>query len=249
MAKQSGLGDALYVHGYDLSGDVGEVSAIHAITNLLDMTGLDKSAHERISGLFDGEITFNHFFNKATGQEFAVLSPKAGTDRVVCYFKGGAIGNMAAALVAKQINYDFTRGTDGSLAGPSQHMANAYGLDYCEQLTAGKRTDTAATNGASLDGGAASALGAAAYLQVFAFTGTDATVKVQSSSDDAATDPFADVSGLTFTQITTSTPTAERKVTSLTASIEQYLRAVSVTSAGFTSLEFAVCLTRYPVDD
>lgn len=246
MAKESGLGDQLFIDGYDLSGDVGAVDRIGAPSQRLDVTGIDKSGHERILGTLDGEISFRHFFNDADDQEHEALKAKdSGADRVVCYFHGSAIGNMAAGLVAKQVTYDFERNADGSLSGPTQCLGNAKGLDYCEQLTAGKRTDTEATNGASLDGGAATSLGLAAYLQVFEFTGTDVTVTIQESSDDGSTDAFAGVTGGAFSEVT-GAQVAERIVTSLTQAVERYLRVVTTTSAGFSNLVFAVCATRDP---
>lgn len=246
MAKESGLGDQLFVVGYDISGDVGSVDRIGAPSGVLDVTPINASGHERIHSHIDGEITFQHFFNDADAAEHEALKAKgSGGDRVVSYFHGSGIGEMAAAMLAKQVNYDFTRGADGSLEGPSQCLANAKGLDYCDQLTDGQRTDTEATDGDSLDGGAASSAGLAAYLHVFDFDGTDVTLKVQESSDDGATDAFANVTGGAFTQVTAA-PTAERIVTSLSQAVEQYLRVVSSTSGGFNSVTFAVCATRAP---
>jgi hypothetical protein len=66
-----------------------------------------------------------------------------------------AIGGASACLVAKQVGYDATRGADGSLLLKTQGMGNAFGIEWGTQLTAGLRTDTAATNGTSLDQGAA----------------------------------------------------------------------------------------------
>lgn len=246
MAKESGLGDLLFVHGIDLSGDVGSVNNISAPSGLLDWTGINKSGHERGYGLYDGQIAFSHFFNDATGAEHGALKAKgSGGDRVVSYFKGSAIGNMAAGLVAKQMNFDWSRNNDGSLQGTSQFNGNGYGLEYCEQLTAGKRTDASATNGASLDGGAATALGLSGYCHVFSLGSGSPTVKVQSSSDDGGGDAFADVSGATFGVV--AAETGYHFVTSLTASIEQYLRVVS--TGTFADLVFASCVTRYPVAD
>ena len=81
-----------------------------------------------------------------------------------------------------------------------QCLGAAYGLDHCDQLTAGKRTDTTATNGASWDSAivGGTALGLVAYLHVFAFTGTSVTVAIQESSDDAVGDPYAAVVGGAF---------------------------------------------------
>lgn len=245
MAKQSGLGDQLFVHGYDLSGDVSAVGTLASPNALLDMTGIDKSAHERIYGLSDGQITFNHFFNDAANAEHDALKAKgSGADRVVTYFKGSAIGNMAAGLVAKQINFDWNRNADGTLMGTSDFQGNGYNLDYCEQLTAGKITHASASNGSSHNYGAATANGLAGYCQAFSLTSGSPTVKIQSSSDDGGSDAFADVSGATFGVVAANTG-YHFVTSSLTASIEQYLRVV--TTGTFSTLVFAVCVTRFPV--
>lgn len=87
---------------------------------------------------------------------------------------------------------------------------------------------------------AATSFGAQAYMQVTAFTGTDVSVKIQDSADNVT---FADVPGLTFTQITAA-PAAERIATAPTATIRQYLRAVTVTTGGFTNLSFSVVVVK-----
>jgi len=246
MAKRSGLGASLLVDGYDLSADVMAVDKIGDATALLDFTSIADSGHARQHGLIDGDMSFTHYFDDAAAYEHAVLAAKgSGADRIATYLQGAAIGNMAAALTGKQINYDWTRGADGTLIGKTGFQANAYGLDYCEQLTAGLRTDTGATNGSALDAGAASALGAAAYLHVIEFTGTDATIAVESSSDDGAGDAYAAIAALTFTQVT-SGPVAERKATAAGAAVEEYLRVATTTSEGFSSMSFSVVLTRFP---
>jgi len=245
MAKESGLGDLLFVDGVDLSGDVGAVQRIGAPSAPLDVTAINKSAHERLYGLFDGEIAFNAFFNDAAAQEHATLKAKgSGADRILSYFHGSGIGEMAAGLVAKQMNYDPTRSADGMLTIDAQTLGNGFGLDWGEQLTAGKRTDGGATNGASWDNGAATALGLAIYLQVFAFTGTSVTVAVQESSDNGVGDPFAAVTGGAFAAA--SAVGAQRIVTSLTLAVERYLRVV--TTGTFTNAVFAVSASRYPVN-
>lgn len=243
MAKQSGLGDHLYVDGFDISGDVGSVGRIAAPSQLLDVTAIDKSGMERIYGLFDGAIEFTAWFNPATDQAHAVVGSKPDTDRVLCYFHGGAVGNMAAGLVAKQATFDGNRAQDGSLTEQAQANGNGFGLDYCEQLTAGKVTHASADEESSFDGGAASALGLAAYLQVFSLGSGSPTVKIQESDDDGSEDTYADVTGGSFGVV--AAETAERIVTALDQTIEQYLKVV--TTGTFTDLVFAVCATRYPV--
>lgn len=240
MAKQSGLGDNFYIGGYDISGDVAAVTTISARTALLPLVGIDKSAHERINGQRDGELSFNTWFNDATDQEHDALKGLVNTDRVVMYFRGTTLGNPVAALIGKQINYDWDRGDDGSLRGTVQCLPNAFGLEWGESLTAGKRTDTGATNGASIDYGSVSSLfGMAAYLEVFSFTGTNVLVKVQDSADDVA---FADITGGTFATVA-GAPAQERIETGLTATIRRYVRVI--TGGTFTNVVFAVSFVRY----
>lgn len=241
MAKSSGLGAQLFVGGYDLSGDINAVDRIGCPTAHLDVTAINASGHERIFGQYDGALEFTSFFNDAAAAEHAVLKAKqSGADVNMAYFQGSAIGNMAAFLTAKQPNYDGTRAQDGSFTFKVNAAANNYGLDYGEMLTAGKRTDTSATNGSSHNYGAATANGLVAHLHVFSFTGTSVTVKIQQSSDNGGGDAFADL--ITFTAATGIT--SERKVTaSLTTAVEQYLRVV--TTGTFSSAVFAVCASRF----
>lgn len=241
MAKSSGIGDNLYISGYDLSGDVGAASAIRAGVTLLDTTAIDKAAMERIQGIEDGEITFAAFFNDALNQEHAALKALgAGADRYVMYLHGTTLGNPAAFLTAKQVGYDGTRGNDGSLGFTIQCLSSAgYGLEWGRNLTAGVRTDTSATNGTAYDNGAASSAGLTAQLQVFSFTGTSVTVKLQESSDNAG-DAYTDVTGGGFTAATGRT--AQRIATASGLAVERYLRVV--TTGTFSSAVFAVAVRR-----
>lgn len=243
MAKSSGLGDELYVMGYDLSGDTGSLSAIRGGPTALDVTGIKKGAPERIGGLRDGEIAWSAWWNAAADQAHEVLSPLPTSDRVVTYCHGETIGAQAACLIGKQIGYDPTRGQDGSLTIALTAVANGFGLEWGDRLTPGIRTDTDATDGASHDAGAATAHGLQAYLHVFAFDGVDATVTIQQSSDDGAGDAFAGVTSGAFTQIT-APRTAERIATAGGQTVERYLRVVTTTSGGFTELSFAVVVVR-----
>ena len=237
MSKESGLGDHLYVDSYDLSGDVGSVSAIGAPFGVLPITGIDKYAPERVAAHLDGVITFQSWFNPDSGQAHDKLSGLPRTDVIGSYFHGGAIGNVAASLVAKQVGYDGQRGADGSLTMATSLTANGWGLEWGLQGTAGQRTDTAATNGSSLDGGAATALGLQAYLHVFSLTGTDCTVAVEDSANNSTWAALADGA---FAEATGGT--SERIATAADATVRRYLRVV--TTGTFTECVFAVNLVR-----
>ena len=238
MAKTSGLGQNLYIGGRDVSGDIGAITAARGGVALLDVTGIDKRAMERIGGVRDGALEFNSFYNVATDQQHAALKSLPSTDVHLLYVDTKVIGGQAAALVGKQINYDGSRGTDGSFVFSIQALANGYGLEWAEMLTAGKRTDTTATNGASLDGGAATSFGLSAYLQVFSFAGTSVTVTLEDSADNTT---FAAITGAAFTAATGRT--SERIQTATGATVRRYVRAV--TAGTFTSAVFAVAFTRH----
>lgn len=241
MAKSSGLGDNCYVGGYDLSGDIGSLSKIGGGPAALDVTSINQSAHDRVGGHRDAGIDFTAWWNDAAGAMFPALSPLTTADVIVSYFRGTTQGNAAASMVAKQVNFDPTRGQDGSLSVSVNALGNAYGLEWGRMLTAGVRADTTATNGtAYLDpGGATTTFGLQAYLHVFAFTGTSVTVKLQESSDNAG-DAYADVVGGGFTAATAIG--AQRIATATGLSVEKYLRVV--TTGTFTVANFAVMVVR-----
>ena len=88
MTKKSGLGDNLYVGGYDLSGDIGSLQRIGGGCAPLVVTGIDKSGFERIGGVRDGSIQYQPWFNKAAGQEHLRLSPLTTSDVIVTYCRG-----------------------------------------------------------------------------------------------------------------------------------------------------------------
>ncbi len=240
MTKQNGLGDNLYVGGYDLSGDVGAVDRVAGPMSPLDVTGINKSAYERLGGRRDGVIDFTTYFNPTAGQAHPVLSPLPTADVHVAYCRGTTLGNQAACMVAKQVNYDPTRGADGSLTFKVNALANGYGVEWGRQLTAGKRSDTAATNGTGVDFTAQTAFGLQMYLQVFSFTGTLAAINIQTSSDNGATDAYANLADGDFG--VSSAPYVERAVTARDATIERYLRVA--TSGVFTEMTFAMIVVK-----
>lgn len=240
--KQSGLGQQLYLGGYDLSGTTGALSKVSSPHAVLDVTAIDKSAMERIGALRDGLIDFTSFWDSVNAHPSLSALPRTDVGAMVTISK--SLGTQAACMVAKQLNYDPTRATGGALTEAVSLVANGYGMEWCRTLTAGKRVDTAATAGSSVDDGASSAFGLQAYLQVFAFTGTDVTIKLQDSADNVT---FADLSGAAFTQVTSTTPQTQRIPISNAATVRRYLKVTTVTTGGFTSVTFAVAYNRNPL--
>lgn len=242
MAKSTGMGAKFFVGGYNLSGDTGSLSRINTARGVNEVPGIDAEAQERLHAHKDGGLEWSAWFNKAAGRAHPVLSAIPSADRHAMYCHRATIGSVAAACVCKQLDYGGNRATDGSLVMSVTVESNGYGLEWGRLITAAPRTDTAATNGAGVDFGAGTAFGMQAYLQVTEFTGTDASILVQASSDNGAGDSFAEPSGgFTFTQITAA-PFVQRLTTA--SSIERYLRVATVTTGGFTSMSFVVMVVK-----
>lgn len=193
-------------------------------------------------GKRDAQAEFTSYFNDATDQVHEALKGLPRTDVHTMYLRGSGLGREAYSLVGKQANYDPTRGDDGSLLFGSSFLSSGFGADWGHQVTAGKVTHSTGTTVASVDLGTGSvAFGFQAYLQVFAFTGTSATVTLQGSSDNAVGDPFAAITGGAFTAVTARG--AQRiQSASDTLSVERYVRVV--TTGTFSNLVFAVAFTR-----
>lgn len=120
MAKESGLGMSIVVD--DSSGSGQTIS--NDITNCQfampsaeqDVTGLDKSAHERIHLLADFSITLNGVFNDASNRAFQVLK----NPRTLAASQLGrtTVITHSAQILSNEVLYnDFShqRGADGSL--------------------------------------------------------------------------------------------------------------------------------------
>lgn len=170
------------------------------------------------------------------GGAHTLLSTLPKTDQVVTWFRGAAVGNPAASVNSKLINYDGTRGTDASLTLAVQAIGNAFGLEWGEQLTAGARIDTTGTVGAFRDDGAGSTFGAQAYLHLLDFVGTSVDVTIQHCT----------TSGGTYsTLIDFGSQTAIgsfRQSVSNTTTVNEFIKVV--TTGTFTYAAFAVNFCR-----
>ena len=239
MAKKSGLGQQIFVHGYDLSGDVATIDNAGSPRNLLDITAINASANERLVGLSDGNISVSSWFNDSTEQEHDALSGLVTTDRIVTWAFGATRGDVAACLVAKQLNYDGSRGTDGSLSFSVDTQADGISLDWCNTLTTGKETHSSAGSSTSRDDGAGTTAGMVAYLEITDCDSGTPTVTIQESSDNGSSDAWVNV--LSFSAVGyASAPTAERVTSSGT--VERYLRIT--TTGTFSNLDFCVSTRR-----
>lgn len=245
MAKQTALGDALYVGASDLSGDVGSISSIASPRAVIDVSSIAVSGYERLLGRADGSINFAAFYNPSAGQAHPILSAVgtvAGTaNTLISYAHGNVVGNDVAALYAKQVDYGVTVGQDYSIALAISSQGGAgVPVEWAQMLTTGKQTfASAGTVPGTIDTGASASFGLAGYLHAISIASGTATVAIQDSSDNSS---FSNVSGAVFTVV--SGATFERISIAKTAAVGRYLR-VNVTGT-FTNLVALVAVIKYP---
>ena len=236
--KQSGLGDQLFVAGYDVGADINSIGSLSSPRNTLPATGITQSANARLYGTADAQGEFTSYFNDADDQVFEALKSLPRTDVHVMYLRGEAVGGSAFCVQSKQVNYDPNRTDDGSLLFGTSVLGAAYAGDWGDQLTAGKDTHATATNGTSIDTGAAASFGFQAYIQAFSIGSGTAEVTIQDSADNAA---WTDLTDGAFTDVTART--AQRIASSsATATVRRYIRVI--TTGTFTDLAFAVVINK-----
>jgi len=119
VAKQTGLGDYFACDNSagslkDISNDVTGLG-VNIGQNLFDITGLDKSAMERLIGLGDGSFAVSGVFNPTANQSHDVFKTRTGTRTVDYKIGGNTQGNPYLTMECLVDSYNLTRGSDGSL--------------------------------------------------------------------------------------------------------------------------------------
>ncbi len=237
MSKKSGLGNLLYVHGANLSGDIGSVDNISSPRGVTEIPGINSASMERLLTHQDGDISWSGYFNDATGQAHPILSALPTTDILALWVLGSTANDSAASLNAKQLDYASQREVDGSLSHTVHALGNgAVGLEWMETITAGEVTHASAGAGTSRRDGASSAVGAAAVLHMREITSGTPTVIIQDAPDNST---WATL--ISFSAISDGAePTAERKT--VTGTVDEDLRIN--TTGTFVNADFIVAIRR-----
>jgi hypothetical protein len=236
--KQSGLGDNYYYSGNDLSGDVNSISKLSTPLAVIESTDITQSARAQLPGLRSAELDWVSYFDPATAHP--VLSALPRTDQTAMYCRGTLIGSPAFCCQGVQLNYDPTRGADGSLTCAISVQSDGFGGEWGELLTPGKQTDTGASNGQSQDdgpylgNGVSTQFGAQAYLQVFAVSGGSPDIIIQHSANNNAWSTLVDFGAQG------AAPVVVRGTSS--GVVNRYLRVIS--TGAFTSVTYAVMINR-----
>lgn len=113
MAKESGIGMTVTIDdsaggGHDVSTDIGSLS-FSTPNGLLDVTGVDVAAMERIIGLQDGQVQITGFFDDDSNKLFDILKTRSGSRTVVI-----AISGQTLTMECLISDVTANRGNDGS---------------------------------------------------------------------------------------------------------------------------------------
>jgi len=119
MAKQTGLGDYVAVDdsggtARDISNDITSYS-INVPQNMFEVTGVDKSAVERIVGLNDYTLSINGVFDKASNKSHDVFKTRTGARTVTIAIGGNTTGYPELEAEMLVTEYNLERGDDGAL--------------------------------------------------------------------------------------------------------------------------------------
>lgn len=242
MAKIAGRFSSIYFAGYDISGKSNQFD-FGVEFGELDATCFGEGSDNSMPGMPKGTCAITTFLDPATNDSHAALkTPGSYTDRSLMILLGAnaapAIGDCALCMLCKQFTYSPT------IQVKSGVLANVTFASVGEQVDFGARvlantTITNTTNFASVNNGASSANGGAAYLEVLVPTTTDTyVVKVQDSVNDSV---WVDLG--TFTA-NGSARTSER--IEFSGTVDQYTRAVATrTGAAGDNFKLAVALARH----
>lgn len=118
MAKVSGITTAVTIAGNDISNDVTSIN-IDTPYGVQDITGLDKSAVERLLLRADATGTVNGVFNTAASKSHATLKTPGSKTFVIAY------PGATATFTAVTTNYAVNMGTDGSLVWSSNFQLSS----------------------------------------------------------------------------------------------------------------------------
>ncbi len=152
MAKRSGLGERFYVcqvgsgPAYDLSGDIGAIDSASSTFGVLDTTGINETAMDRLPGLGDGACQFTSFHNVVAGGAHKVLSLTNGLQVRAMWLGSATEGDgLAYVINGIQDTYPGTRAANGSLTyKPAIKNSNGNFPDWARNVARG--TDASGAN-------------------------------------------------------------------------------------------------------
>ena len=237
MTKRAGFPMNLWVDGYSLHGDVGAISGLSTSRGLMEDTGIDKSAVERLLLRADVKCAFKSFFNDSAGAIFPAFKARPTTSRVVLLSLGITRGCPAIGFTAKQANFDHEEAESGAVTATTDFEgSDGYAPEWGEMVSAAAENHASAGSKTSLDGAAQTTAGASFHwASPGAASGSAINVLVEHASDNATWSTLATLT----TVLTTAVLSGRVKVS---GTVKRYTRVT--TTGTFTDAPIAVEMRR-----
>jgi len=226
----------VFANGYDLSAYLSSIT-VSGESDTAETSTLGSSAKTYISGMKDATLSAEGYFSVDTGGSDVRLASQLGTEVVfTVVLSADAVGAMGYGMSAIETSYEAGAEIGGavSVSIEGQSVVGQEPIRVLHALAA----ETATGTGASVDNGASSANGYAAYLHVTAASGTtpNLVAKVQHSADNST---WADLA--TFTAVTAAN--AYQRASG-TGTVNRYLRAQFTITGSTPSFTFHLSAAR-----
>jgi len=240
MAYKHGRNTDVLLGSYDISAYLNEATPSMSI-DTAETSAFGSSSKTYIVGQNDGTVSLSGMFDGDANAVNAVFESIIDNDLTpaftIAYDGGVAVGSGCSIGTAKQTSYEVTAPV-GDVVSVSGEFQVTGGIRQGVLLNDGTAL-SATTNGTSVDGVAATTIGATANLHVIANTrSTVSTIKVQHSTDNST---WVDL--ITFTNIPATTITNE-SLTAGVLSIRRYLRMQVTLTAGTGSITPIISIAR-----
>ena len=235
MAAVHGKTTGVLFDEFDLSTYLNQVSMVKE-TQVVDITTFTSNDKIYLAGQGAGSVSMNGLWDPtAVSGSDVVLDAAVGTDAIITVGIGGitTFGNPCIMMQALDAGYQQRSTVNDAVRITVNATANG-GIRAAGKILHALEAETTTENGASVNNGASSAFGGVGHLHVTAFSGTNATVKIQDSPDDGA---WADL--ITFASVT---GVGAQRLTD-TGTVDQYLR-YAITVDNFTSMTLLVAFAR-----
>lgn len=230
---------ALWVAQYNISGYSNDIAPSMTL-DVVDVTGqgqVNAAPKIFIPGLLTWKLSEKGFWDYAVGTPDDIFNSLLGTLLQVIYSpSGGNAGDIAYGGYSAPFSSNSVMNPINNAVAFALEVTGSNKMSRCKVL--GKVTAVGAQNGAAQDMSAGGVAGVESFLSVTAFTGTNATIKVQSSTDGVS--GWAD--RVTHTLVTA--PTSERLLQGTTT--DRYLRYAL--TGTITSITFIIAARTVGVD-
>jgi hypothetical protein len=239
MAKESGLNVRLYVEGKDMSGSANALSGAGYSQAMLETTPLNTSAATRITGLADGTLSVNGYFDTSDDAPWAEDSGKLpSSDAVVLVALSSAVGDPSVGMNAKEGEFNVSRSSGSAISITSTFAGNGMGGEFGEMMTAHDDTHSSAGSGTVVDSGASSSSGGAGYVQVISLGSGSVVVNLQESTSSGGS--YSNF--MTFSTVAAAAAPSAERVT-MEGTVQRYIKVV--TTGTFSNAKIAVAFARY----